>query len=380
MLNSRRVLRIAIVHENWGAGAARCAMDLRRELGRGGHEICYFPRSSGESGEVILAELAQFRPDVVHCHSFYGNLPYEFLPTVSGLYPTCFTVHDPRPIGTMDLACWSCEQNAKCRRCPLVRSGWRQLLRNPYYQQRKVKRQAHRRCPDNMQIVAPSDWMLRRLGRQELGRFGLRHIPYGIDLDHFGRLPNTRAEFGLPQDQPVVLFSAWYETNRTVGVRKGLADLAEAFISGVVPAMPRAILAVAGESFVPNHPNVRPLGLVGHDRLPQMFSAADVYVLPTLADNLPYTVLEAMGCALPVVATNVGGIPEQIAHGETGLLVSPAQPAALGAAILEVLSNPDRARQMGGNGRARAEAMYSMGAFVAAYERLFREMTGFVDA
>jgi len=99
-------------------------------------------------------------------------------------------------------------------------------------------------------------------------------------------------------------------------VRKGLADLAEAFVSHVVPAMPEAILAVAGESFVPNHPNVRPLGLISLERLPQMFSAADVYVLPTLADNLPYTVLEAMGCAVPVVATNVGGIPEQVKHGK----------------------------------------------------------------
>ena len=99
-------MRIAIIHELWGAGAARCAQDLRRELGRV-HEVCYFPRlNSYETVEGILDELARFGPDVVNCHSFYGNLPYEFLSIVSQRYATCFTVHDPRPIGTLQAECW----------------------------------------------------------------------------------------------------------------------------------------------------------------------------------------------------------------------------------------------------------------------------------
>src|SRR5476649_1983410 len=161
-------MRIAIIHELWGAGAARCAQDLRRELGRA-HEICYFPRSNSyETVDGILNELARFVPDVVNCHSFYGNLPYEFLSIVSQRYATVFTVHDPRPIGTLQVECWACDQNAACRRCPLVGSTWRQFLRNPYYNQRKVKREVHARCPSTMQIVAPSRWMMKRLKDREL--------------------------------------------------------------------------------------------------------------------------------------------------------------------------------------------------------------------
>jgi glycosyltransferase involved in cell wall biosynthesis len=372
-------MRIAIVHENWGAGAARCAQDLRRELSRR-HEVSYFPRSKDETADSVMKELLRFEPNVVHCHSFYGNLPYEFLYAVAQRFPTCFTVHDPRPIGTMDLACWNCEQNATCRRCPLVGPVWRQLLRNPYFRQRKIKREVHERCPNSMQVVAPSRWMMGRLQAQELSRFGIRHIPYGIDLNHFKNIPNSRGEFSLPTDRPIILFSAWYETTRTVGVRKGLADLAEAFVAQVVPMMPDAVLAVAGESYVPNHPNVRPLGLIALERLPRLLSAADVYVLPTLADNLPYTVLEAMGCAVPIVATNVGGIPEQIVHGQTGLLVPPARPVELGAAIIDMLSNPERARQMGANGRNRAVSLYSMGSFISSHERLFQELAESVRA
>ena len=221
--------------------------------------------------------------------------------------------------------------------------------------------------------------MMNRLKAQELNRFGLQHIPYGIDLNRFKHIPDSRADFALPKDQPIILFSAWYETKRAVGVRKGLADLATAFLEHILPAMPNAILVVAGKSFVPNHPSVRPLGLVPLDLLPRLLSAADVYVLPTLADNLPYTVLEAMGCGVPVVATNVGGIPEQVVHGETGFLVPPATPAELAASILDILSNPGKAKLMGANGRQRADALYSMGSFVIAYERLFQELSKSVD-
>src|SRR5450432_4329797 len=102
-------MRLAIIHENWGAGAARCAHDLRRELGHR-HQIYFFPRA-GEIGSTddLLKELLLFDPDVVNCHSFYGNLPYDFLATVSKRYPTCFTVHDPSPIGTMESECWECK-------------------------------------------------------------------------------------------------------------------------------------------------------------------------------------------------------------------------------------------------------------------------------
>jgi glycosyltransferase involved in cell wall biosynthesis len=369
-------MRIAIIHENSGSGAGRCAQDLRRALAEK-HTISYFPRpNTVETTDGVLRELSGFGPDVVHCHSFYGGLPYKILPIISDLYPTCFTVHDPRPIGTMHRTCWTCEENATCRQCPLIRAGWRRLLRNPYFHERKLKREAHKRCGANMQIVSPSRWMLERLAAQELSRFGLHHIPNGIDLNHFRHILDGRVSFGLPVDRPIVLFAAWNPSNRVIDCRKGLPDLAAAFVTHVIPVMPKAMLVVAGESFAPNHPNVVPVGLISYDRLPQLFSAVDVFVTATLADNLPYTVLEAMGCATPVVATNVGGIPEQVVDGETGFLVPPSQPAALGAAILEILSNPSRARLMGRNARHRAKEIYSMESFVDAYEALFQKMGG----
>ena len=366
-------MRIAIVNERWEGGAARCTRDLMRELGKH-NEVLYFPRDNEETMTSILRELDGYRPNIVHCHSFYGGLPYEFLPLVSKRYSTCFTVHDPRPIGTIAPICWNCEQNATCRYCPMVSSGWRQLLRNDYYRARKAKRRAHDQCAATLQVVAPSRWLLERLGTQELGRFRRHHIPNGVDSKHFKFVPSARAEFGLPERQPVVLFLAWNPTH-DLDPRKGLRTVAAAFERHVFPAAPDTILAVAGEAYAPNHPNVRPLGRISRERLPRLYSTVNMYVTATVADNLPYAILEAMACGLPVVATNVGGIPELVTDGESGLLVPPADPDVLGAAILHLLRDPDLASRMGKEGRGRVEREFTMAKFVSAYERLFEEMS-----
>ena len=368
-------MRIAIIHDLFPSGASRCAEDLRRELSRS-HDVCYLPRSEADVSNVdqILQAVMEFKPDIVNCHSYFSHLPYDFLSTVSNLYPTCFTLHDPRPIGTIGIPCWDCHENSTCRNCPLVASQWRRQFRNPYYVERKHKRSIHGRCASNLRILCPSRWLLNRLAEHELRRFELHHIPYGIDLNHFRRRADTRTSFGLADDMPVILFASSYESRRGVNSRKGLPDLAEAFEKYVAPRLPSAILAVAGDAFAPNHPRVKPLGMVPYERLPELYSAADVYVTPTLADNLPYTVLEAMATELPVVASRVGGIPEQIIDGETGILIPPSNPPAIGEAILKVLLDPESATSMGRNGKLRVERMFSMAQFVRSYEHLLQQM------
>jgi glycosyltransferase involved in cell wall biosynthesis len=367
------MLRIAIVHELWEAGASRCARDLERELGPR-HDVRFFPRDRTDTAGRILAELRSFRPDVVHCHSFYGDLPYSFLGRASRRYPTCFTVHDPRPIGTMHVACWECDRNTWCLRCPLLPGPWRKVVSNPYLKQRLRKRLEHLRCGSDLRVVSPSQWLRRRLARQELGRFDLRCIPYGIDLGRFRPVPDARQRLGLPRDVPLALHVAAFEQAGRYSQRKGLKDLAEAFQGHVLPRVPGAVLAVAGEDVAPNRPWVRPLGQIAQETLPIWLSAADVFVTATLADNLPYTVLEAMGCGRPVVATAVGGIPEQVVDGQTGRLVPPHDVAALGEALVALLSDPGLRRSYGAAGRARAEEIFEMSRFVGAYESLYAEM------
>jgi glycosyltransferase involved in cell wall biosynthesis len=322
----------------------------------------------------VLDDLAAFRPHVAHCHSYFGSFPYSFLATLSRRYPTCFTPHDPRPIGTMDAVCWECPHSGTCLRCPLAERPLRlSLLFNRYLRERLWKRFVHWRSAKTLTLVTASRWLRDRLMRHELRRFACHTIPYGIDLEQFRRAPDARTRLGLPDTAPVLLYVAHagpWQTNP----RKGLKYLADAYVRQVLPEFPGALLLVAGEGLVPNHPNVRPLGFLSQEQLPLYYSAADAYVLPTLADNLPYTVLEAMACGTPVVASRVGGVPEQVDEGVTGHLVPAADARALGEAIVSILKDPGKRNAMRGAARAKVERDFNMETFIRRHEELYQRL------
>jgi glycosyltransferase involved in cell wall biosynthesis len=108
------------------------------------------------------------------------------------------------------------------------------------------------------------------------------------------------------------------------------------------------------------------LALVGHVARPaQLIVALDVLVLASLSEGLPTVLLEAGALGVPVVATAVGGTPEIVVDGVTGLLVPPRDPAALADAITALVRDPDRARAMGEAGRRRVEEHFTADRMVA---------------
>ena len=113
------------------------------------------------------------------------------------------------------------------------------------------------------------------------------------------------------------------------------------------------------------------------DDVPELLRSMDVFVLPSLAEGICNTVLEAMASGLPVVATNVGGNPELVIDGETGVLVPAADSTALADGIASVISDQGRMRAWGEQGRQRVQREFSLDAMVGrygdVYERLLRE-------
>ncbi|HVT88759.1 MAG TPA: glycosyltransferase family 4 protein [Tepidisphaeraceae bacterium] len=216
--------------------------------------------------------------------------------------------------------------------------------------------------------------MANRLREQELKRFKVRTVRNGIDATLFSPCESDRRKFGLPLDVPVILHSAWRAGDWEINHRKGLMHLSEAFVKHVLPRFPHAVLAVAGESIAPNHPNVKPLGIINQEQLPSLLGSVDVFVTSTLADNLPYTILEAMGCAKAVIASRVGGIPEQVVDGETGLLVEAGNIFELGHAIIQQFSDPERTRLYGLAGRERVKKLFGIKQFVGGYEDIFIQL------
>jgi glycosyltransferase involved in cell wall biosynthesis len=173
-------------------------------------------------------------------------------------------------------------------------------------------------------------------------------IPPGVDLAEW--CPGPRA--GEGRAVPRVLF---------VGrdfARKGGEVLLEAYRAA--PA-DRYELDIVTEGDVPAMgPGVRVHRGLSHDRpaLRRLFLEADLFVLPTLAECMPLVIIEAMACGLPVVATRLAAIPEQVVHDGTGLLVPPRHPGALARAVGALVTDPARRRALGSAGRARAETLF----------------------
>jgi glycosyltransferase involved in cell wall biosynthesis len=118
-----------------------------------------------------------------------------------------------------------------------------------------------------------------------------------------------------------------------------------------------------------------PAQLLGErDDVRELLAGSDLFVLSSRSEGLPMSVLEAMAAGLPVVATAVGGIPELVVDGETGLLVPPGDPDALADALRRLVDDPELRQRFGAAGRARAAALFDLPRFrrehVELYERL----------
>jgi sugar transferase (PEP-CTERM/EpsH1 system associated) len=108
----------------------------------------------------------------------------------------------------------------------------------------------------------------------------------------------------------------------------------------------------------------------------ERLSQSDLFMLSSLSEGVSLTLLEAMAAGLPVIATDVGGNREVVAHGETGFLVPPGSPEAIASAALSLIDDPARALAMGRAGRKRIEQIFDLGIVVRRYEALYLELLG----
>jgi glycosyltransferase involved in cell wall biosynthesis len=106
----------------------------------------------------------------------------------------------------------------------------------------------------------------------------------------------------------------------------------------------------------------------------RLLAAADVFLLTSISEGIPLTVIEAMAAGLPVVATDVGGVGEVVAEGRTGLLAPAGDDVALAEKLASLADDPSLRAQLGRQGRERAEALFSETQMLGAYDRLYQEM------
>lgn len=199
-------------------------------------------------------------------------------------------------------------------------------------------------------------------------------IPLGTDTTMFHPPPYT-----FDPDPPVILYAG------NLIPAKGVDNLVRAFVR-VHAALPRLRLVVAGDGSeaaslarlavdlgVADH--VEFLGSVSFSEMPSHYRNCTLFCLPTLSEAFGISLLQAMASGRPVVATRVGGIPSFVEHGRSGLLVPPKDPESLAAALLDLLTDPDRRREIGCYNRTICVERYDLNRIVDRIESVYREIS-----
>ena len=328
--------------------------------------------------------------DVLNLHNLPGGyFNYRLLPQLTAAKPTVWTLHDMWPLTGHCAYAYDCERwRTGCHHCPLLRRAnhdlveprptWRDLSRPGWQQKAHLYRQSR------LTVVAPSRWLQTLAQQSILGPAAPIHfIPHGIDLDLFrpGDQAAARHRLGLPAAASVLFFSAQLTGSRRKGLAELLAALAQLPPAGAT-APPTWLLTI-GETGAVAHLggqyHLRELGYLSDEtRIRDCYVAADLFVFPTRADNQPLVLLEALACGTPAVSFAVGGVPEMVREGETGLLApagDPAgDPAGLAHAIHTLLHNPTLRHRLAHTSRHIATTEYDLKLQVARYEALYKDL------
>jgi glycosyltransferase involved in cell wall biosynthesis len=230
-------------------------------------------------------------------------------------------------------------------------------------------------------IIAVSNAVRQHLVSQGLTSDRITVIHNGVDLRAFSRAaggPEVGQHWGIPEGSPVLV------TVGRLAPAKGHRDLLQALATLVADSRWREVRLVivgAGALLSELRHEAERLGLgervvfVGFHRdvLP-FLQAADIFVLPSTQEGLSLSALEAMAMSKPVVACRVGGTPEVVVDGQTGLLVSPGQPAELASALERLLSHPEEAEAMGAAGQQRVREDFDLEQMVTKIEQMYRNL------
>jgi glycosyltransferase involved in cell wall biosynthesis len=297
----------------------------------------------------LARQISRGRIDIVHAYNFYGNV---------------FAIPPARLMA------------------PVVIASIRD--RSPYLtpMQKRVQRYACQ-FADRILVNADAvrDWLVQDEGYDPANIVVIRN---GVDMSRFTDAPvgqAIRRELGVaPHERLVVVVSR-------LARLKGIEHFLEA-AAALKPRYPDVRFLIVGETSPPDQAYLddlkRQAADVGvADRLiftglradvPAILGAASVAVMPSLNEALSNVLLESMAAAAPVVATRVGGTPEALHDGDTGLLVPPGDAGAIARAVSRLLDNPELARRLGRNARAVINERFSVELMVRSTEKLYADL------
>jgi len=324
---------------------------------------------------LSVSSLHEF--DIVHLHWFCaGFLPVSFLGRIGR--PIVWTLHDMWAFTGGCHYCGECTRyTERCGACPQLGSRRENDLSRHIWERKK-----HHWQNLDLTIISPSRWLADCVKQSSLlNGHDVHVVPNCIDTEVFSPLDRyeSRRRLSLPLDRKLIVFGAM---NALGDQRKGFRFIPAAIKSlRQMSAAKNFELLVYGASqedqLLPIDFPVHYFGRISDDaRLCTLLSAADVMLIPSTEDNLPYVVMEAMACGLPCVAFSVGGIPEMIDHENNGYLARPGDSEDLARGLSWVLADDTRLRDLSLAARSKVVNHYTMKHIARAHEELYRSICG----
>jgi alpha-maltose-1-phosphate synthase len=327
------------------------------------HRPWHHLEGANQALQTISADLSMTAAvagaDLVHSHTWYANLAGFLAAQLYGV-PHVVTAHSLEPLRP-----WKAEQ-----------------LGGGYALSSWCERTAVEAASA---VIAVSDGMrddvLAAYPAVPAGR--VRVIRNGIDTVQYSPDPRTDvlARFGVDPQQPSVVFVGRVTRQKGLSVllraAAGLDRAAQLVICAGQADTPELEAEVAGlvrELRASRDGVIWISGMLAKHQVIQLLSHATLFACPSLYEPLGIVNLEAMACGAAVVGSRVGGIPEVVADGETGLLVAPGDPAALAEAMNALVADPRLAAEMGRRGRVRAETEFGWAGIAAQTAELYAEL------
>jgi len=323
-----------------------------------------------------------WRPDVIHAHNLHGDyFDLHALAPLSQRIPVVWTLHDAWAFTGhcahfVDIGCerW----RTGCGNCPYLRR-FPPIRRDRTAENWERKRQIY--ASSRLAVATQSRWLMDYVEQSMLHPWQKRVIPNGVDLTVYrpGDRRQVRNALRLPQDAFICMFAAAsgnaknpYKDYATVD--QAVRMVAQQLSTGLMFVCTGNSNRTIADSWL------RYTGYIADwQQVALYYQAADVLLHAANADNSPCVVLEALACGKPVIATAVGGIPEQIVDGETGFLVPPGDSQAMAQRIIGLMNRPDLCRQMGQAAAAYAQRAYSLDQQAATYLQWFDDLRAEYD-
>jgi len=324
-----------------------------------GYEDFNFP------GTWCILDLLAKRPDIIHCHNLHGSyFDLRALPWLSQQAPVILTMHDAWLLSGHCAHSLDCERWKKgCGECPdlsLAHAIKRDASQFNWHRKKSIYSHS------KFYVTTPSQWLMDKVQQSMLmdGAVGYRVIHNGTDINVFypGSKQEARKELNIPNNAKVMLFAG---NGVTRNIWRDYKTMHDAFVGLAGQTNGKKLLFIAvGEDAPKEVIENAEIHFVAQQKdqgsMAKYYQAADIFVHAARADTFPNTVLEAMGCGVPVVATAVGGIPEQIVDGITGFLVPEGNAEAMSVKIKQLLDNDDMRSKMGTQAAAVASSRFSL--------------------